>query len=213
MIDRSDLFLDEKERLMGQAEVTKSLWQDEVQERFYERFVDKAILSVDHYLDGCDGYIGMGLRELTSFVKKLISLKREHPVFSNRLALKGQDYTGQGLPDISFHGIKAWMPDYGYYSRTLGIFLNGRYALKDKRTADSSFFLLVNMHWESHEFDLPTIDEHPYTMVLASEDSAVSVGERTCVLEGRSAVLFKVETLAGTAQAGTGKPRRERKKV
>ena len=152
-------------------------------------------------------------RELTSFVKKLIELKREHPVFSNRTALKGQDYAGQGLPDISFHGIKAWMPDYGYYSRTLGIFLNGRYALKDKRTSDSSFFLLVNMHWESHEFDLPTIDEHPYTMVLASDDSAVSVGERTCVLEGRSAVLFRVDTLAGTAGTGTGKTRRERKKV
>ena len=72
MIDRSGLFLDEKERLMGQAEVTKSLWQDEVQERFYERFVDKAILSVDQYLDGCDGYIGMGLRALTSFVNKKI---------------------------------------------------------------------------------------------------------------------------------------------
>ena len=28
MTDRSDIFLDEKERLMGQAEVTKSLWQD-----------------------------------------------------------------------------------------------------------------------------------------------------------------------------------------
>lgn len=73
MIDRSDLFLDEKERLMGQAEVTKGLWQDEVQERFYERFVDKAILSVDQYLDGSDGYIGMGLRDLTTFVNTKIS--------------------------------------------------------------------------------------------------------------------------------------------
>ena len=72
MTDRSDIFLDEKERLMGQAEVTKSLWQDEVQERFYERFVDRAILSVVQYLDGCDGYIGMGLRELTAFVNNKI---------------------------------------------------------------------------------------------------------------------------------------------
>lgn len=72
MIDRSDLFLDEKERLMGQAEVTKGLWQDEVQERFYDRYVDKALLSVDHYLDGFDGYVGMGLRDLTIFVNNKI---------------------------------------------------------------------------------------------------------------------------------------------
>ncbi len=132
-------------------------------------------------------------REITAFVKKLVELKRLHPVFSNKSALKGQDYAGQGLPDISFHGIKAWMPDYGYYSRTLGILLNGRYAMKDKRNADAGFFLLINMHWEEHEFDLPTIDEKPYTRVLASDDSAVSVGERTCVLQGRTAVLFRVD--------------------
>ena len=72
MIDRSDLFLDEKERLMGQAEVTKGLWQDEVQERFYEKFVDKAILAVDQYLNFCNEYIGMGLRDLTTFVNNKI---------------------------------------------------------------------------------------------------------------------------------------------
>ena len=132
-------------------------------------------------------------REIVSFVKKLIGIKREHPVFANRIALKGQDYTGRGLPDISFHGIKAWMPDYGYYSRTLGILLNGQYAPKDKKSTDASFFLLINMHWEEHEFDLPTIDENPYTEVISSDYSSVSVGERTCILQGRSAVLFRVE--------------------
>ncbi|MCR5829927.1 MAG: alpha-amylase [Lachnospiraceae bacterium] len=132
-------------------------------------------------------------RELTAFVRKLIDLKLSHPVFSNKAVLKGQDYAGQGLPDISFHGIKAWMPDYGYYSRTLGILLNGQYAMKDRRNADVSFFVLINMHWEAHEFDLPTIDEKPYTAILASDDSGVSVGERTCVLEGRTAVLFRVD--------------------
>lgn len=132
-------------------------------------------------------------RELTAFVKKLVELKQMHPVFSSKTVLRGQDYAGQGLPDISFHGIRAWMPDYGYYSRTLGILLNGHYAMKDKRNADAGFFLLLNMHWEAHEFDLPTIDDNPYTRILASDDTAVTVGERTCVLEGRTAVLFRVD--------------------
>lgn len=159
-------------------------------------------------------------REITSFVKKLIELKRMHPVFASKSVLKGQDYAGQGLPDISFHGIKAWMPDYGYYSRTLGILLNGKYAMKDKRNADEGFFLLINMHWEAHEFDLPTIDDNPYTRILASDDTAVSVGERTCVLEGRTAVLFRVDD-PGTKEApnrkketkGAGGPVRTRKKT
>ncbi|MCR5520621.1 MAG: alpha-amylase [Lachnospiraceae bacterium] len=151
-------------------------------------------------------------RELTSFIRKLIDIKRSHPVFSNKTALKGQDYAGQGLPDISFHGIKAWMPDYGYYSRTLGILLNGRYAMKDKRNADAGFFLLINMHWEAHEFDLPTIDDNPYTRVLASDDTAVSVGERTCVLEGRTTVLFRVDEPPVRA-AGSGEKKKRSARV
>ncbi|MCR5431642.1 MAG: glycogen operon protein GlgX [Lachnospiraceae bacterium] len=132
-------------------------------------------------------------REITSFVRKLIGIKRTHPVFANKTELKGQDYLGQGLPDISFHGIKAWMPDYGYYSRTLGILLNGQYVQVDRKNTDAGFFLLINMHWEAHEFDLPTIDERPYTMILASDDAGAVAGERTCTLEGRTAVLFRVD--------------------
>ena len=72
MTDYSYSFLEEKDRLVGQAEVTKGLWQDEVQERYYEKYVDPAILSVDHYLDGYQGFVGMGLRDLTAFVNDKI---------------------------------------------------------------------------------------------------------------------------------------------
>ena len=149
-------------------------------------------------------------KELLSFVKNLISLKRSHPVFANEAGLKGLDYTGRGLPDISFHGIRAWMPDYGYYSRTLGILLNGGYALKDKRVPDMSFFLIINMHWEEHEFDLPTIDDDEYEIVLTSDSQAVQKGERTCILQGRSAVLFSV--LPHPKKAGSRKNAGQRRK-
>ena len=73
MIDRSDIFLEEKERLMGQVEVTKGLWQDEVQERYYDSFVTPALSSIEHYLDGYQGFVGMGLRELTAFVNDKVN--------------------------------------------------------------------------------------------------------------------------------------------
>lgn len=73
MTDYSGVFIDAKERVLGQAEVTRGLWDDEVQRRFYDQYVDKSILAVDRYLDGHDSYAGKGLRDLTAFVNEKIS--------------------------------------------------------------------------------------------------------------------------------------------
>ena len=80
-------------------------------------------------------------RELKSFTKKLAALRREHRVFSNNVELLGTDYIFNGCPDISFHGTRAWFPDFGYYSRTLGMLLNGEYAVVDRDKRDRSFYV------------------------------------------------------------------------
>lgn len=72
MIDHSDAFVDAKDRMLGQAEVTKDLWDDQVQQRFYDQFVNPSIQAVDYYLNGHDKYVGMGLRDLTAFVNNKI---------------------------------------------------------------------------------------------------------------------------------------------
>lgn len=145
----------------------------------------------------CDnetGYVvwenGVYSKDLLSYVRSLIALKKEHCVFCNKLRLRERDYTGNGIPDISFHGTQAWMPDYGYYSRTLGVLLNGRFAMYDKRNHDASFFILINMHWEEHEFDLPTLSDMKYGLVCASDETGVTLKEKTCVLSGRNIAVF-----------------------
>ena len=75
MNDYSDIFIDARERMIGQAEVTKGLWQDEVQKRFYEQHVDPAIEAVRVYLTESKQfeYVGKGLKELTDFVNEKVS--------------------------------------------------------------------------------------------------------------------------------------------
>lgn len=75
MNDYSDIFIDARERMIGQAEVTKGLWQDEVQERFYKQHVDPAIEAVRVYLTESKQfeYVGKGLKELTDFVNEKVS--------------------------------------------------------------------------------------------------------------------------------------------
>ena len=111
--------------------------------------------------------------EIKSFVSMLIKIRKEHPVFRNEKFLSGNDFEFTGSPDISFHGTKAWYPDFGYYSRTLGIMLNGAYALhKSGKTGegkkDTSFLILINTHWEAHEFMLPVVNGHEWDFVFST---------------------------------------------
>ena len=94
-------------------------------------------------------------RDIFDFVSRLIRLRKEHPIF--RTAVRGTDYLYTGLPDLSFHGKSAWKVDMENYRRQLGICFNGDYAKLPSGKADDSFYLAVNMHWESHRFYLPKL--------------------------------------------------------
>jgi len=106
--------------------------------------------------------------EIKSFVTELVKLRKEHPVFRNEAYLSGNDFAFTGVPDISFHGTKAWYPDFGYYSRTLGVCLNGEYASLSPKEKDKSFLILINTHWEAHEFLLPIMKKGEWEFVFTT---------------------------------------------
>ena len=93
------------------------------------------------------------------FVKELIMLRTRHPILHMNDPLRNMDYISCGFPDISFHGTKAWYPDYSHYSRMLGVMLAGNYAKINRIENDWIFYILYNMHWEKHIFDLPNLPE------------------------------------------------------
>ena len=75
------------------------------------------------------------------------------------------DHKSVGLPDVSFHGEKAWCPDFERYSRQLGIlqcFLWGKMQMAAK---NRTFYTAYNMHWEPYTFALPNL---PFRIQLAS---------------------------------------------
>ncbi len=101
---------------------------------------------------------------LLEFVRRLINLRREHPVFRRDTFLSGRETRGSGLPDVWWFRPdgrrmtqRDWQQENG---RTLGVFLNG--AEIPSRTAhgeevrDDSFLLLFNAHSDPVAFTLPT---------------------------------------------------------
>lgn len=93
--------------------------------------------------------------ELLNFVKELIKLRKEHPVFHQEKEVRMMDYGAVGYPDASYHGKFPWKVDTAVYSRQFGIMYCGAYAKKAKHKMDDFFYVAYNMHWEKYHFELP----------------------------------------------------------
>jgi glycogen operon protein len=102
--------------------------------------------------------------ELLAFVRSLIRLRREHPVFRRASFFTGTSVRGSGLPDVWWFRTdgrrmtqRDWQRPDG---QTLGVFLNGREIPErtphGEEIADDSFLLLFNASASPTEFTLPT---------------------------------------------------------
>lgn len=94
-------------------------------------------------------------RELWEFVRELTAFRREHSVFRQAVEPQCSDYYSKGMPDLSFHGVHPWLPQYENFRRQLGVLYNGAYGSTKEGQPDSSFYVMFNFHNTAHEFDLP----------------------------------------------------------
>jgi glycogen operon protein len=98
-------------------------------------------------------------QDLLDFVKALIAFRKSHPVFRMSKEPRLMDYLACGLPDLSYHGVRTWCPEFENFRRQLGVFYCGAYGAKADGTRDENFYVIFNMHWEPHKFDLPSLKE------------------------------------------------------
>lgn len=89
-----------------------------------------------------------------TFMKRLIAFRKAHPVLRGHDFLRGEDYLGTGLPDISFHGVQAWQPDWSIPSHSLAFMLDGAHA-RGGRQPDDTLYVAMNAYWEPLTFELP----------------------------------------------------------
>jgi isoamylase len=140
---------------------------------------------------------------LTDFVRRLIRLRQEHPVFRRRTFLTGGERKGSGLPDAWWFRPdgrrmtqKDWQrPD----AHTLGVFLNGaeipERGPEGGDIEDASFLLLFNAYGEPITFTLPTrrFGARWHVELATSNDlpDGPCPARSEVTLEGRSLVLFR----------------------
>jgi isoamylase len=100
--------------------------------------------------------------ELRDFTRRLIELRREHPVFRRDTFLRGLEGERTHLPDVWWFrpdGRKMTRRDWNDGEHVLGVFLNGReigmLGTRGEEIEDDSFLVLVNAHHEDRTFMLP----------------------------------------------------------
>ena len=96
-------------------------------------------------------------QDIYQFTKAAIAFRKKHPVFHMKREPALMDYKSCGLPDVSYHGVKAWYPEFDYFRRQLGILYCGAYGEKADGEPDDYFYVAYNMHWTPQDFALPNL--------------------------------------------------------
>jgi glycogen operon protein len=137
--------------------------------------------------------------ELLDFVRRVIGLRKEHPVFRRARFLEGK---GEQLPDVWWmrpDGRRMTRRDWeNDGARAIGVFLNGDEV--DAQTPhgederDESFLLLFNAHYEPITFRLPArrfAARWAHELATGSVDGERLVSGAQVTIESRSIAIFR----------------------
>lgn len=142
---------------------------------------------------------------LLEFTRKVIQLRKSHPVFCRRRWFQGQRIHGIGVEDIAwFSPDGSEMSDEDWnngYAKSLAVFLNGQgiHSVDDKgkRIVDDSFYVIFNAHYGSIDYRLPE-KKYGSTWIKVIDTSSNDVAEgdsfnpgETIRVKSRSVVLLK----------------------
>ena len=142
-------------------------------------------------------------QELLEFVKHVIAFRKAHPVFHMKQEPRVMDYLACGHPDISYHGVNAWQPEFENFRRQIGILYCGAYAKKPNGENDDFFFVIFNMHWEPHSFALPNLPKNlVWSLAFDTSDSAAGgyyeegqerqiLNQKNYMVPSRSVLVFQ----------------------
>lgn len=93
--------------------------------------------------------------EYLEYVKEILRFRREHKILHMKNEMRIMDYKTLGLPDLSYHGSKAWCLDYNHLNRHFSVMYCGKYSSEKGEAESENIYVAYNMYWEEETFGLP----------------------------------------------------------
>jgi len=143
-------------------------------------------------------------QDLLLFAKKIIQIRKTHPVFCRRRWLRGVPGKGQEIEDIAWflpEGREMTDENWNHdFAKSLAVFMYGngirRVDAEGKPIKDDSFYVLFNAHYEPVEYHLP---EEKYgkewecliDTALVQKEGAKYHATGTITVQGRSVIVLQ----------------------
>jgi glycogen operon protein len=109
--------------------------------------------------------------ELVRFTGNLTRFRAAHPAIRTTGYLTDHEIR-PGLPEISWHGVTAYEPDWSSESRMMAVM---RCAPLDGQEGVDCVYVVANTHWEPHEVELPQLPDGAHWRLAV--DTAAAAGD------------------------------------
>ena len=132
-------------------------------------------------------------KEILEFTKSLIEFRKANKVLHLSEETKQIDHASLGLPDLSYHGTRAWAGDFAHFNRHIGVMLCGAYAKLDKKKAGPDIYIAYNMYWTPMTFGMPAAGKNKKWDVVFSTDKQGVLEEKidkNATVPARTTTIF-----------------------
>jgi glycogen operon protein len=120
----------------------------------------------DNELTWVDWSLEKKNNDILEFFKKIIQFRKDHVCLRREHFFTGQDYTGDGIADVTWHGVKPYKPDFNYESHTLAYMISGEDYLDEEHEIDNDIYVALNSYTEPLEFELPLLKNKSWYLVV-----------------------------------------------
>lgn len=105
--------------------------------------------------------------DIFRFFKKMIHFRKAHPALRREHFFTGQT-TSRGIPDLTWHGVKPFEPDFSYHSHSIAFMISGDVKNGEQ---DDDIYVILNQWREPLRFVLPYLHGKSwYRVVDTSKD-------------------------------------------
>ncbi|KLO22398.1 glycogen operon protein glgX-2 [Marinitoga sp. 1197] len=104
--------------------------------------------------------------DIFQFVRKVINFRKIHHTLRREHFFTGKDYSGDGIPDITWHGIKLNQPDFSYYSKSLAFMISGIDFVNQNVPPDNDIYVALNFYEKDLSFELPFLNNKSWFRVI-----------------------------------------------
>lgn len=112
--------------------------------------------------------------EIYNFTKKMIRFRKNHHSLKRNHFFADKDINGDGITDISWHGLEPLQPDWSEHSKTLAFMISGNDFIGEDNLIDNDIYVIFNSYHKPLEFKLPNINDKKWFRVV---DTYLSEGK------------------------------------